>query len=170
MKLILVDDEIEIFGKKSLGRCKVEPPNVVILESGGVLNFDKGIFESLKIYKKDFELTSEYYSIFNLANSLEVKFLKKFESVINYRFTRFKSGTFTINRPEYSKFIILAFELEIMTYKKNALIAIDGLFASAAKTQYTSSICHFLSILEEFPKLEDKLCYAASIKINNNEK
>ncbi|PKY18198.1 hypothetical protein RhiirB3_430966 [Rhizophagus irregularis] len=88
------------------------------------------------------------YSIFNLANSLEVKFLEKLESVINYRFT-----------------VLGNYDLQ-----KNALIAIDGLFASAAKTQYTSSICHFLGILEKFPKLEDKLCYAASIKINNNEK
>uniref|UniRef100_U9SZE4 Uncharacterized protein n=1 Tax=Rhizophagus irregularis (strain DAOM 181602 / DAOM 197198 / MUCL 43194) TaxID=747089 RepID=U9SZE4_RHIID len=48
MKLKLVGDEIEIFGKKSL-------------EPGGVPNSDKGIFESLEMYKKDFELTSEQY-------------------------------------------------------------------------------------------------------------
>ncbi|RGB21979.1 hypothetical protein C1646_776883 [Rhizophagus diaphanus] len=54
--------------------------------------------------------------------------------------------------------------------QKNALAAFGSLFASAAKTRYASSVCHFLGILEKFSKLENKLRYAASIKIDNNEK
>ncbi|EXX62975.1 hypothetical protein GLOIN_2v1761251 [Rhizophagus irregularis DAOM 181602=DAOM 197198] len=54
--------------------------------------------------------------------------------------------------------------------QKNALAAFGGLFASAAKTRYASSVCHFIGILEKFPRLEDKLRYAASIRIDHNEK
>jgi hypothetical protein len=54
--------------------------------------------------------------------------------------------------------------------QKNALAAFSGLFASAAKTRYASSVCHFIGLLAKFPKLEKKLHHAASIKIDNNEK
>ena len=54
--------------------------------------------------------------------------------------------------------------------QKNALAAFGGLFASAAKTYYASSVCHFIGILEKFLRLEDKLRYAASIRIDHNEK
>ncbi|GBC15515.1 hypothetical protein GLOIN_2v1762817 [Rhizophagus irregularis DAOM 181602=DAOM 197198] len=232
--------------------CKVEPPNVVILEPGGVPNSDKGIFESLEMYKKDFELTSEQYldvvadeaifrriikltdqwpylrpilrqwhtskdmcsvliilfssyGIFDLANSLGVKFLEKLESVVDYRSTvRILELIWTavslairiyIKKKNISKHEIwenanLALQIWYLYYQwarifkahrigirvgnydlqKNALAAFGGLFASAAKTRYASSVCHFLGILEKFSKLEDKLRYAASIKIDNNKK
>ncbi|RIA99636.1 hypothetical protein C1645_730719 [Glomus cerebriforme] len=41
--------------------CKVDSSNVVILEPGGILSSDEGILESLQMYKKDLELTSEQY-------------------------------------------------------------------------------------------------------------
>ncbi|RGB21358.1 hypothetical protein C1646_778249 [Rhizophagus diaphanus] len=34
---------------------------IKLFEPGGVLNSDEGIFKSLEMYKKDFELTSEQY-------------------------------------------------------------------------------------------------------------
>ncbi|GBC39186.2 hypothetical protein GLOIN_2v1774956 [Rhizophagus irregularis DAOM 181602=DAOM 197198] len=156
--------------------CKVEPLNVVILEPGGVPNSDESIFESLEMYKKDFELRSEQYldvvadeaifrriikltdqwpylrpilgqwhtskdmcsilivlfssyRIFDLANSLGVKFLEKLESVVDYRI--FKAHRIGIRVGNYD-------------LQKNALAAFGGLFASATKTRYASSVCHFL--------------------------
>lgn len=42
-------------------RCKINPPNMVILEPDGIPNSDEGIFESIQMYKKDLELNSEEY-------------------------------------------------------------------------------------------------------------
>ncbi|RGB43544.1 hypothetical protein C1646_749560 [Rhizophagus diaphanus] len=134
--------------------CKVEPPNIVILKPGGVPNSDEDVVADEAIFRRIIKLTDQWpylrpiigqwhtskdmcsilivlfssYGIFDLANSLGVKFLEKLESVVDYRST------------------------------------------VPAKTRYASSVCHFLGILEKFPKLEDKLRYAASIKIDNNEK
>ncbi|RIA79397.1 hypothetical protein C1645_840782, partial [Glomus cerebriforme] len=67
---------------------------------------------------------------------------------------------------EYLKLIVLGnYDLQ-----KNALAAFGGLFASVTKTHYASSVCHFIGILEKFSRLEDKLCCAASIRIDHNEK
>ncbi|CAB5362868.1 unnamed protein product [Rhizophagus irregularis] len=41
--------------------CKINPPNIVILEPGGIPNSDEGILESIQMYKKDLELNSEEY-------------------------------------------------------------------------------------------------------------
>ncbi|POG71212.1 hypothetical protein GLOIN_2v1774956 [Rhizophagus irregularis DAOM 181602=DAOM 197198] len=148
-------------------RCKVEPPNVVILEPGGVPNSDEGIFESLEIY-----------GIFDLANSLGVKFLEKLESVVDYRSTvrvleliwtavslaiRIYIKKKNISKHEIWENANLALQIWYLYYQwagifkahrisirvgnydlqKNALAAFGGLFASAAKTQYASSVCHF---------------------------
>ncbi|PKC55125.1 hypothetical protein RhiirA1_403120 [Rhizophagus irregularis] len=64
----------------------------------------------------------------------------------------------------------IGIRVENYDLQKNALAAFGGLFASAAKTRYASSVCHFIGILEKFPRLEDKLRYAASIRIDHNEK
>ncbi|RHZ56362.1 hypothetical protein Glove_402g38 [Diversispora epigaea] len=54
--------------------------------------------------------------------------------------------------------------------QKSALAAFSGLFASAGKSRYASSVCHFFNILTKFPQLENKLRCVASIKINDDEK
>ncbi|CAB4434457.1 unnamed protein product [Rhizophagus irregularis] len=189
--------------------CKVEPPNVVILEPGGVPNSDEeqylDVVADEAIFRRIIKLTDQWpylrpilgqwhtskdmcsvlivlfssYGIFDLANSLGVKFLEKLESVVDYRSTHEIwenanlalqiwylyyqwAGIFKAHR--------IGIRVGNYDLQKNALAAFGGLFASAAKTRYASSVCHFLGILEKFPKLEDKLRYAASIKIDDNEK
>ncbi|PKK56363.1 hypothetical protein RhiirC2_800183 [Rhizophagus irregularis] len=118
------------------------------------------------------------YGIFDLANSLGVKFLEKLESVVDYRSTVrvleliWTAVSLAIRIYIKKKNITHRIGIRVGNYnlQKNALAAFGGLFASAAKTRYASSVCHFLGILEKFPKLEDKLRYATSIKIDNNEK
>ncbi len=41
--------------------CKIDPPNIVILEPDRTLNSDEGIFESIQMYKQDLELKSKEY-------------------------------------------------------------------------------------------------------------
>jgi len=50
------------------------------------------------------------------------------------------------------------------------LAAFSRLFASAAKNHYASSVCQFINILAKYPKLKDKLHYAASIRIDHDER
>jgi len=41
--------------------CSANIPNVVILETDGIPNSDEGIFQSIEMYKEDFELKSHDY-------------------------------------------------------------------------------------------------------------
>ncbi|PKY52259.1 hypothetical protein RhiirA4_496135 [Rhizophagus irregularis] len=49
--------------------------------------------------------------------------------------------------------------------QKDSLAAAAPLFASAAKSNYTTAIAHYLSTLAAFPQLEEKLHYVGSFKI-----
>ena len=62
--------------------------------------------------------------------------------------------------------------IRVGNYKlqKNALACFAGLFASAGKSNYSVSVTQYLGILAQFPKLEEKLEYASSVKIDNDEK
>ncbi len=54
--------------------------------------------------------------------------------------------------------------------QKNALASFSGLFTSAGKSNYSTSVAHFLGLLAQYPKLEEKFQFAASVKIDNDEK
>ncbi|RHZ71748.1 hypothetical protein Glove_253g47 [Diversispora epigaea] len=54
--------------------------------------------------------------------------------------------------------------------QKDALTCFCGLFASAGKSNYSVSVSHFLGLLAQFPELEKKLQFAASVKMDNDEK
>jgi len=54
--------------------------------------------------------------------------------------------------------------------QKNALASFSGLFTSAGKSNYSTSVAHFLGLLAQYPKLEEKLQFATSVKIDNDEK
>ena len=49
--------------------------------------------------------------------------------------------------------------------QKNSLAAAAPLFASAAKSNYTTAIAHFLSTIAAHPQLEEKLQFVGSFKI-----
>ncbi|RHZ51571.1 hypothetical protein Glove_476g74 [Diversispora epigaea] len=110
------------------------------------------------------------YGIFDLASLLGVKFLEKLESVVDYRSTvrvleliwTAWAGIFKAHR--------IGIRVGNYNLQKSALAAFSGLFASAGKSRYASSVCHFFNILTKFPQLENKLRCVASIKINDDEK
>ncbi|RHZ83701.1 hypothetical protein Glove_88g137 [Diversispora epigaea] len=62
--------------------------------------------------------------------------------------------------------------IRVGNYKlqKNALACFAGLFASVGKFNYSVLVAQYLGILAQYPKLEEKLEYTASIKIDDNKK
>src|SRR6185436_9215997 len=53
--------------------------------------------------------------------------------------------------------------------QKETLSAAGPLYASAAKSNYTTSIAHYLSTLAAHPQLEKKLHHCGSFKIPNKD-
>jgi hypothetical protein len=53
--------------------------------------------------------------------------------------------------------------------QKNSLAAAAPLFASAAKSNYTTAIAHYLSTIAAHPQLEEKLNYFSSFKIPRDD-
>ena len=53
--------------------------------------------------------------------------------------------------------------------QKDTLAAAGPLFASAAKSNYTTAITHFLATIATYSQLNKKLCYAGSFKIPHEE-
>ena len=49
--------------------------------------------------------------------------------------------------------------------QRNSLTAAASLFASAAKSNYTTAIAHFLAIIEAHPQLKERLHYCGTFKI-----
>src|SRR5436305_14770088 len=52
--------------------------------------------------------------------------------------------------------------------QRNSLSAAAPLYASAAKSNYTTAIAHYLSIIAVHPRLEEKLRYCSAFKIPHN--
>ncbi|RHZ80584.1 hypothetical protein Glove_134g30 [Diversispora epigaea] len=124
------------------------------------------------------------YGIFDLAKELGVKFLDKLDKVVDYRSTVYnimESSSKKINTilkiwflyyQWTSVFKIHRVGIRVGNYQlqKDALACFCGLFASAGKSNYSVSVSHFLGLLAQFPELEKKLQFAASVKMDNDEK
>ncbi|RHZ76523.1 hypothetical protein Glove_196g120 [Diversispora epigaea] len=54
--------------------------------------------------------------------------------------------------------------------QQNSLSAAGPLYASAAKSNYTTAIAHFLSTIATYPRLEEKLRYCSAFKISNKDR
>ncbi|RHZ89182.1 hypothetical protein Glove_18g70 [Diversispora epigaea] len=54
--------------------------------------------------------------------------------------------------------------------QQNSLSAAGPFFASAAKSNYTTAIAHFLSTITTYPQLEEKLRYCSTFKIPNKDR
>jgi hypothetical protein len=54
--------------------------------------------------------------------------------------------------------------------QRNSLSAASPLFASAAKSNYTTAIAHFLATIAAYPQLEEKLRYCSAFKIPHDAK
>jgi hypothetical protein len=55
-------------------------------------------------------------------------------------------------------------------WKAHSLSAAGPLYASAAKSNYTIAIAHYLSTIATHPKLEEKLRYCSAFKIPNENR
>jgi hypothetical protein len=49
--------------------------------------------------------------------------------------------------------------------QRDSLSAAGPLFASAAKSNYTTAIAHFLATIASYPQLENRLSYCSAFKI-----
>ncbi|UZO13151.1 uncharacterized protein OCT59_004656 [Rhizophagus irregularis] len=92
------------------------------------------------------------YRIYDLATALGVKFLDKFAAVIDYRSTR-----------RVLELIWVAVGAAINIYLQKTAFA--PLFPAAGKSNYATSVTHFLANLEKYPLLEKKLRLCASINL-----
>ncbi|RHZ55596.1 hypothetical protein Glove_413g5 [Diversispora epigaea] len=149
------------------------PPKVVILEVGNAPNEDSSIFEACEIY-----------GIFDLAITLDVRFLDKLESVVDYRLTvrvlELIWVVVGIAIHIYLKKTNKKIEdivnddrdthrLEIRTgnfdLQYNCLTSFAPLFSIAEKSNYTCSIVHFISIIAQYSQLQQTLRHSASINL-----
>ncbi|PKY16861.1 hypothetical protein RhiirB3_429338 [Rhizophagus irregularis] len=117
------------------------------------------------------------YGIYDLATALGVKFLDKFAAVIDYRSTRrvleliwvakiylriwyLYYEWFAIWKTHLTRIRCGNYELQ-----KFRLAAFAPLFPVAGKSNYATSVTHFLANLEKYPLLEKKLRLCASINL-----
>ncbi|GES84646.1 hypothetical protein GLOIN_2v1482460 [Rhizophagus clarus] len=123
------------------------------------------------------------YRLLSLASRLGVCFLDKFEAAVDYRSTArvldllWVAVGIAINI--YIKKIGISLsdimddendahmEMRIGNFglQRNSLSAAAPLYASAAKSNYTTAIAHYLSIIAAHPKLEERLNYCGAFKI-----
>ncbi|PKY46612.1 hypothetical protein RhiirA4_461515 [Rhizophagus irregularis] len=90
------------------------------------------------------------YGLLSLASRLGVRFLDKFESAIDYRSTARVLDLIWVAIT--TRFIICSWTP-------------GPLYASAAKSNYTTAIAHFLATIAAHPQLEEKLNYCSAFKI-----
>ena len=62
----------------------------------------------------------------------------------------------------------MGMRVENFDLQRDSLSAAGPLYASAAKSNYTTAIAHFLSIIAAHPKLEERLRYCGAFKISRD--
>ncbi|RHZ68813.1 hypothetical protein Glove_293g9 [Diversispora epigaea] len=121
--------------------CSVGTPNIIILKTEGIPNLNKGIFQSIEMYKEDFELGPYNYLNVIANETIFRKLIKQWKINIALIFKAYH------------------IEIRVGNYKlqKNALACFVELFPSVKKSNYSISIVQYLGILVQYPKLEKKL-------------
>ncbi|RGB23078.1 hypothetical protein C1646_775049 [Rhizophagus diaphanus] len=122
------------------------------------------------------------YRLLSLASRLGVRFLDKFKAAVDYRSTArvldllWVAVGIAINI--YIKKIGISLS-DIMDDENDTHVCLKiwylyykwaaaSLYASAAKSNYTTAIAHYLSIIVAYPKLEERLNYCSAFKIPRN--
>ncbi|PKB97035.1 hypothetical protein RhiirA5_431437 [Rhizophagus irregularis] len=124
------------------------------------------------------------YGIYDLATALGVKFLDKFAAIIDYRSTRrvleliWVAVGAAINIYLQKNKIKIEEILSCSTNKRICIriwylyyewSAFFPLFPAAEKSNYATSVTHFLANLKKYPLLEKKLHLCASINLAREE-
>ncbi|POG77403.1 hypothetical protein GLOIN_2v1473966 [Rhizophagus irregularis DAOM 181602=DAOM 197198] len=140
--------------------CLGPSPNVVILEPGANPNSDEEILHVSEMYKEDFAMNNHSFldiiadeAIFHIIDDendahvcLKIWYLYyKWAGIWKVHWMGMRIGNFGLQR--------------------NSLSAAASLYASAAKSNYTTAIAHYLSIIAAHPKLEERLNYCGTFKI-----
>ncbi|UZO27881.1 uncharacterized protein OCT59_021434 [Rhizophagus irregularis] len=122
------------------------------------------------------------YGIYDLATALGVKFLDKFAAVIDYRSTRRIKIEEILTCPANEKICLRIWYLYYEWFaiwkthltgircgnyelQKFGLAAFAPLFPATRKSNYATSVTHFLANLEKYPLLEKKLHLCTSINL-----
>ncbi|RHZ85387.1 hypothetical protein Glove_66g75 [Diversispora epigaea] len=139
--LTIVDSEIL---KQINFGCKLPPPNVIILEPSRSPNDDNEIH--IYVQKTNTKIEEILSGLINKRICLRIWYLYyKWFTIWKIHLTGIRCGNYEL--------------------QKFGLVAFAPLFPAAGKNNYTTSVTHFLSILEKYPQLEQKLHYCASINL-----
>ncbi|CAG8753362.1 19873_t:CDS:2, partial [Cetraspora pellucida] len=158
--------------------CNIPPPNVVILEPGDLLNCNENVHAACEMYQthndvklllgqwhtsKDMCCTlitiSSGYGIFNLAATLGVKYLEKFELYS-------KNKGITMNQILDSHKIRIKRENYRMQMAN--LAAFAPLFFAAGKFKYASAVAHFLAQIHDDSQLQKLLKTVCSVNLTSD--
>jgi hypothetical protein len=154
---------------------------IVLFSSYGI--FDLAKVSGVKFLDKldkivNYRSTVRVLELIWCAVTISIRIYMKKKNLNKYNITDSNSGANSILRIWYlyykwaSIFKAHRVEIRVGNYKlqKNALACFAGLFASAGKSNYSVSVTQYLGMLAQHPKLEEKLEYALSVKIDNDEK
>ncbi|GBC17020.2 hypothetical protein GLOIN_2v1473966 [Rhizophagus irregularis DAOM 181602=DAOM 197198] len=175
--------------------CLGPSPNVVILEPGANPNSDEEILHVSEMYKEDFAMNNHSFldiiadeAIFPAVNYRSTARVLDLLWVavgiaINIYIKKIGISLSDIIDDENDAHVCL--KIWYLYYKwagiwkvhwmgmrignfglqRNSLSAAASLYASAAKSNYTTAIAHYLSIIAAHPKLEERLNYCGTFKI-----
>ncbi|PKB96693.1 hypothetical protein RhiirA5_506875 [Rhizophagus irregularis] len=154
---------------------------IVLFSSYGI--FDLAKVSGVKFLDKldkivDYRSTVRVLELIWCAVTISIRIYMKKTNLNKYNIMDSNSGANNILRIWYlyykwaSIFKAHRVGIRVGNYKlqKNALSCFAGLFTSAGKSNYSSSVTQYLGMLAQYPKLEEKLECVSSVKIDNDEK
>ncbi|GBB89175.1 hypothetical protein RclHR1_15870002 [Rhizophagus clarus] len=148
--------------------CSGPSPNIVILEPRINPNSDKEILHATEIYGL-LSLASHLGAAVEIAINIYIES----KNISFFKIMDGKNDTHICLKIWYLYYrwagIWKVYKMGIRVgnfgIQKDFLAAAEPLFASAAKSNYTTAIAHYLSIIAAHPQLEEKLHYVGSFKI-----
>ncbi|GBC20034.2 hypothetical protein GLOIN_2v1785590 [Rhizophagus irregularis DAOM 181602=DAOM 197198] len=153
---------------------------IVLFSSYGI--FDLAKVSGVKFLDKldkivDYRSTVRVLELIWCAVTISIRIYMKKTNLNKYNIMDSNSGANNILRIWYlyykwaSIFKAHRVGIRVGNYKlqKNALSCFAGLFTSAGKSNYSSSVTQYLGMLAQYPKLEEKLECVSSVKIDNDE-
>ncbi|RHZ76865.1 hypothetical protein Glove_188g89 [Diversispora epigaea] len=171
--------------------CQGPSSNIVILEPGGNPNSDNSILEAAQIYIEDFDLNEQEYldivgdqAVFQRLMKVKNQWpylhpllgqwhtSKDFCSVLIVLFSSYGLLNLALWYQYYLwagiwKAHRIGIRIGNHNLQRDALAVAAPLFPSAGKSNYATSIVQYLSLLTEFPDLNEKLQQVGAYKLPN---
>ncbi|UZO08108.1 uncharacterized protein OCT59_028374 [Rhizophagus irregularis] len=175
-KIDLTAINSEILRQTEFG-CNLLPPNVVILEPSGFSNDDNEILHVTEMYRRDFSLEENDFLDICADEAIFRRLIKCRNKSENIR-PILEILSCPANEKIYLRIWYLYYEwfaiwkthltgIRCGNYElqKFRLAAFAPLFPVAGKSNYATSVTHFLANLEKYPLLEKKLRLCVSINL-----